>query len=110
MLASGRHDLLLTNPTLGISERRSVQVASGARVALRIDLPKVPMNINALPWADVWIDGTRVGETPIANHAVSLGAHDLVFRHPEFGERRQSVTVTMGTPARVSVDMRRPRP
>jgi hypothetical protein len=39
---------------------------------------------------------------------VRLGSHEIVFRHPELGERRQTVIVTLGSPARVSVDMRKP--
>jgi len=30
-----------------------------------------------------------------------------VFRHPELGESRQTVTVMLSTPARLSVDMRK---
>lgn len=110
MLPSGQHELVLTNPAIGFTEKRVVRVPAGSQLAIRVDLPKVPLSINALPWAEAWIDGTRIGETPIANHLVTLGPHEIVFRHPEFGERRQTVTVGLGAPARVSVDMRRPRP
>jgi len=70
-------------------------------------MPNAPLSINAQPWAEVWVDGNRIGETPIGNHQVRIGSHEIVLRHPDLGERRQSVTVTLTTPARVSVDMRK---
>jgi hypothetical protein len=35
-----------------------------------------------------------------------IGRHEVVLRHRELGERRESVLVTLGQPARVSVDFR----
>jgi hypothetical protein len=87
-----------------------VQITAGASASVSVALPSAPLSLNAVPWAEVWVDGTRVGETPIGNHMVPIGTHDVVFRHPEFGERRQSVVVSLKSPGRVSVDMRRPTP
>jgi serine/threonine-protein kinase len=63
------------------------------------------VNVNALPWASVIIDGAAVGDTPLANLPLSAGPHDVVFKHPELGERRLRVNVTPGTPLRVSTDL-----
>ena len=109
MLASGRHELRFVNEQLGFSERRSVRVDPGKSAVIRIDIPRAPLSLNAIPWAEAWIDGAKVGTTPIGNHMVPIGTHEVVFRHPEFGERRETVTVSVGKPTRVSVDMRRPR-
>ena len=105
----GKHDLQLVNESLGISDRRTVQVSAGGTSQIKIDVPKAPLSINALPWAEVFVDGRRIGETPIGNLPVSVGTREVMFRHPEFGERRQTVTVSLKAPARVSVDMRKPQ-
>jgi hypothetical protein len=107
MLPAGKRDLRLVNDSLGFSESRTVQIGPGKTATLSVAVPKVPLSINAVPWAEVWVDGVRVGETPIGNHMVGLGAHDIVLRHPTLGERRQSTTVSATAPARVSVDMRK---
>ena len=54
-----------------------------------------------------WIDGERIGETPIGNVTLPIGPHEIVFRHPDLGEKRHAVTVTMLSAARVSVDLRK---
>ena len=107
MLPAGKRELRLVNESLGFSEGRTVQVSPGKTATLSIAVPKVPLNINAVPWAEVWVDGVRVGETPIGNHMVGLGPHDIVFRHPTLGERRQTTAVSLTAPARVSMAMRK---
>ena len=106
MLASGRHVLEFVNQIA-----RLPAVAHGAGVPgkvapLTIELPQGTVNLNASPWAEVWIDGRRVGETPIGNLAVPIGPHEIVFRHPELGEKKQAVSVTTGAPVRLSVSMK----
>jgi hypothetical protein len=54
----------------------------------------------------VWIDGQQIGETPLSNVRVPIGSHELVFRHPELGEKPVRAVVTAGAPNRVSVDLR----
>ena len=106
MLATGRHELELVNQPLAFRATRVVQVPPGKVATLAIDLPNGVINLNATPWAEVWIDGNRVGETPIGNLTISIGPHEIVFKHPQFGEKRQAVSVTLAAPMRLSVDMK----
>jgi PEGA domain len=106
MIAAGRHELDLLNDSLGYRATRAVVVAPGKVASIALDLPMGLINLNAAPWAEVWIDGRRVGETPIGNLSVSIGPHEIVFKHPQFGEKRQAVSVTVGAPVRLSVDMK----
>ena len=73
----------------------------------KLEWPNGTIALNAQPWADVWIDGTHVGETPIGNYALPIGPHEVVFRHPDLGEQKYAATVTLSAPARLSVDMRK---
>jgi hypothetical protein len=52
------------------------------------------------------IDGRVVGQTPLANLSLPIGSHEVVFMHPQFGEKRQTVVVTVGGIARVTQDFR----
>jgi hypothetical protein len=106
-LPEGSHDLELVDDVSGFRVMRSVRIAANRVSSLTIEFPKVPIAINAAPWADVWIDGERVGQTPVGNLAVTVGSHELLFRHPELGEQRQVITVTVGGSARFSADLSR---
>ncbi|MBZ5559688.1 MAG: PEGA domain-containing protein [Acidobacteriia bacterium] len=107
MVSAGRHDFEIVNEALGYRASRTVQVAAGKVSAIKIDWPKGTIAVNALPWAEVWIDGEKVGETPIGNVSVPIGTHEIVFRHPDLGEQHYAATVALNVPARVSVDLRK---
>jgi archaellum component FlaG (FlaF/FlaG flagellin family) len=108
LLPPGVHVLDFVSDELGFRTQRTVTIRPGAATEVPLDLPSVTLSINAQPWAEVFIDGERVGETPIGTLSRSVGRHEVVFRHPDLGERRQTVTLTSNGPNRISVDMRRP--
>ena len=107
MVSVGRHELDIVNETLGFRTRRVVNVTPGQVATIKLDWPNGSMALNAQPWAEVFIDGERVGETPIGNVPVPIGPHEVRFRHPELGEQVVRSTVTLGSPARLSVDLRK---
>ena len=49
----------------------------------------VTVNINADPWADVWIDGRHLGDTPLADVPLAMGEHRFraVFEDGKVVER-----------------------
>jgi hypothetical protein len=106
MLPAGEHVLDLASDDVGFRTQQTVRIAAGAGSSLRVDLPPASLSINASPWAEVWIDGARIGETPIGNITLPPGAHEIALRHPELGERRQMVQLRVDRPTRVGVDLR----
>ena len=107
MVPAGRHTLELVNERLGFKTSRVLHVDDGKTASFTPELPNGTASVNALPWAEVWIADRKVGDTPLANLSLPIGNHQLVFRHPSLGERRQDVTITAGAATRVSVDMRK---
>jgi len=105
MLPAGRHDVVLRNERVGYEARRSVDVVAGSVATIEVVAPKASLNVNARPWADVVIDGDAVGQTPLSNVMVPVGTHAITFRHPQFGERTQTVVVTATGVNRVAVDL-----
>lgn len=92
-VSEGALNLLFVNETLGFRTQQTVSVKSGQMTSVKIGVPNGRISINAVPWAEVTIDGNAAGETPIANLALPIGTHEIVFKHPQLGEKRQTVTV-----------------
>jgi len=107
VMTAGRHELDLVNSAFGYRSRRVVDVRAGQIVSLAVTPPNGTVSINAVPWADVWIDGNALGQTPLGNVSVALGEHEIVFRHPELGERREKAVVRSDRLTRVSALMQR---
>jgi hypothetical protein len=49
----------------------------------------------------MFINNEHVGELTLENAKMPLGIREFLFRHPEEGERRQIVVVTMKAPVTV---------
>jgi serine/threonine protein kinase len=109
MVSAGRHEIEIVNEAVGYKVSRSLQVTAGKVSTIKLEMPQGTLSLNAQPWAEVWVDGERVGETPIGNLSVAIGQHSVLFRHPELGERHQTALVTAKGPVRLSVDMRKPQ-
>ena len=108
MLESGRHEIELVNEALGYRSSHIVEVMPGQVAPIAVEMPEGVIALNAVPWAEVWIDGVRIGETPIGNHGLPIGRHSVLFRHPELGEQHHTAAVTLNDVTRLSVDMKAP--
>ena len=107
MLPAGTHNVVLANAAYEYREGLSVTMTAGESTRATVALPTGYLSLNALPWADVWVDGTSVGTTPLANLSLPIGSHEVLWKHPILGDRRQIVIVKAKTPARAGVDFTR---
>jgi hypothetical protein len=105
LLPAGGHVLQLENSAVGYRENQWVRIHAGKETTLAVTLPQGVVHVNATPWADISIDGKSFGQTPIGNLKLTIGAHDVVFRHPDLGEKTVSALVKVGVPTRVSADL-----
>jgi hypothetical protein len=103
-LPVGSHVIGLENESVGYRDVRTVEVAAGKVTSVPVTLPNGAISINARPWAEVFVDGQRVGETPVSQFSLPVGIHEILFRHPELGERTVSVVVKLGTTGRAFTD------
>lgn len=106
MLTPGEHQLTLSDEKTGYRVSRSVRITAGQTTTLALEVPRSAVNFNAIPWAEVFVDGERAGETPIGNYMLALGDHQIELRHPQLGTRRQTISVSLNGPNRVAVNMR----
>ena len=50
------------------------------------------------------MDGQSIGQTPLANVPFRLGVREIVFKNPQFPERKIVTTIKSGEPATITVD------
>jgi hypothetical protein len=108
-LPPGPHDLRIVSETLAFETRLHAEIFVGKTTRLPVTLPNGSISLNATPWAEVWIDGEKVGETPIGNYGLPIGPHEIVFKNPDLGEQHHAATVTAATPVKLSVDLTKPQ-
>jgi hypothetical protein len=105
--AAGQHEFEFVNSAIGYRTRQLVEIKAGQVVSFTVPVPNGTLNINAEPWAAVSLNGNPVGETPLGNLSVVPGQYDVVFSHPQLGERRQRVLVRSGVETRVGVNLQK---
>lgn len=105
--SAGRHELDFINAAIGYRSRQVVDIKAGRIAKMTVTPPDGRVSVNAAPWAQVWIDGTLAGDTPLANLPVAAGEHQITFRHPQLGEQTERVTVKSDALTRVSATFTR---
>jgi PEGA domain len=103
MLPPGKHQLTFSNKELGYTSNQTVEIEPGEVKTINIE-PRGTVNLNAIPWAEVWLDGQKLGDTPLAGTSVPLGLRDFVFKNPQFGEKKVSATIKASANPPVVVD------
>jgi PEGA domain len=108
MVPPGVHDLRFVNSALGFDISRQIEVKPGESATVRLTPEPSKLSVTATDAAEVFVDGTRVGEVPLTNAPVALGTHDILVRRTADGAERRS-TVTVGVaPFALHVDFSRP--
>jgi hypothetical protein len=107
MLPPGQHELRLVNRALEYEAVRQVQLKPGEVTNLSLTAPPSTMTVTATEAAEVWLDGARVGVTPLNAVSVELGTHEIVVKRTTGGERRFTVTMTV-KPFTLNVDFSKP--
>ena len=54
--------------------------------------------------AEIWLDGKKVGETPMLMPKVLIGQHEIVFKKSGYKECRKTITLTEGETQAVAVE------
>jgi hypothetical protein len=104
MLPAGMHRFDLVSTQLEFRTTATIQVMPGGVATSIVAVPNGLFSANALPWADVEVDGRALGTTPLANISLPIGPHEVVWKNPQLGERRKTIALTATAPVRVGVD------
>ncbi len=107
LVPPGHHEIQLVNDRLGYRDTLVVDIEPGEVTPYTATLPTGIVHINAVLGAEVWIEGELVGHAPLRDVFVPIGTREIVVRHPEFGERRETVDIRFGVPTEVTVELTR---
>ncbi len=89
---SRKYDLFLENDREEIIELKKIKIAYGT------------VSLGARPWATVYINGRKAGETPLVDHQLRVGKYKIEFRHPDFKTVTKNIRIKKGTNAPIIID------
>jgi serine/threonine-protein kinase len=91
-VAAGEHVLVVSDTEHGASQTLTLQVSSETEARQSIHFGKGRLNVTANPWADVFLDGQPLGQTPLAGREVWEGRHRLRLSGPD-GEKTRTIEI-----------------
>jgi hypothetical protein len=105
-VAPGRHTIEVVRPeVLGI-QRETVEIQPGQTLRRSFTADEYGwLQVVVIPWAEVFIGGESIGQTPMGKVRAAVGQHALALRHPELGERQQTVVIRPGETTLVRVTL-----
>jgi hypothetical protein len=107
MLTPGPHEMRFENRALGYVETRRVEIQPGVITSLSLSPAPSALTVTSTTPAEVLIDGESAGHTPLADHQLAIGTHNIVVKAAAGGTRRFGMTVTV-VPVRLDVDFSKP--
>ena len=105
MLPPGTHRLRFTNTKLAYDETKSIVIKPGERNAYTVTPPRstVSVSVSGGEAAEVFLDGAKIGDTPVNAAPAAIGTHDLLLKRASGAQKRIAITVTV-KPFAVTVD------
>ena len=102
-LPPGRHKITLVNRRFNYRADVELAVKAGDITSYTVEREMGSLMINTVPGAEIFVDGERMGSAPLGAFPAATGSREVLVRHVNLGERRQSVDVTPGRPIELSV-------
>ena len=92
-ISAGNHTLRLVNPDLNQTKTVSIQAKPGQTIRKRITFSTSSgkLLVRAKPWADVYVDGKKIGTTPLAPKALSAGKHTVRLYNPTLDQEKTKI-------------------
>ena len=121
-LVEGRYEVYAELPGYA-PEHRSVDVPRGEHFAFEIafthklsprehvERPPHPvaeigkLSVKTEPYSDVYEGGRYLGQTPLAELALSAGTHELTFKNPSHAPYKQTITIAAGKTKKLSLNL-----
>jgi hypothetical protein len=102
-MTPGRHKITLVNGRFNYRVDVELNVKAGEITTHNVELPLGTLVVNTAPGAEIFVDGERMGSAPLGAFPAAVGAREVLVRHVDLGERRQTVEVVPGKVSELSV-------
>lgn len=84
-VAAGPHEVRCEATSLGLSTKTHISPVPGESVSVNFRF-LATLNVNAVPWADVYLDGKLIGQTPLVKTDMIPGSHVVRLVNDSLGK------------------------
>jgi hypothetical protein len=102
LVPPGAHRFELVSRRYGYRGDVTVSLQPGQMMTHTVSLPSGVLRVRGAAGTEVWVEGEHIGALPLGDVPVPIGTREIVFRHPQQGERRQMIEVGAAAPAEIT--------
>lgn len=102
VVQAGAHTFELVSRRFGYRGELTLSLAPGQMLTHTVSLPSGVLRVRGAAGTEVFVEGEHVGALPLGDVSVPIGTREVVFRHPQQGERRQMIEVGASGPVEVT--------
>jgi len=105
-LTPGRHTLEVVRPDVLGAQRETIVVEPGQTLHRAFAADEYGwLQVVVIPWAEVFVGGQSIGQTPMGKVKAAIGEHSLTLRHPEVADKQQTIVIEKGETTLVRVTL-----
>jgi hypothetical protein len=105
-LSAGEHTISLLNENFAGLITDRVSIPADETVTRKYSFNESGyLQVVVQPWADVFVDGRPVGQTPLQKVRIPVGRHSVTLRHPQLGEKTAEVDIKLEQTTMLRMEM-----
>jgi len=93
---SGTHKVRIVNSGKMINYTTSVSVKANTTTTKTINIGKGKVAVSVQPWANVYINGRKIGQTPFPPKLLYAGRYTIKLENPKFKSIIKTITIKEG--------------
>lgn len=105
-LAPGNHRIKLVSKSKMINYKTSIRVESNKETTKTIMLKKGKLSLSVKPWANIYINGKKIGQTPIPPKVLYEGTYKVVLKNPKYSSFSKTIKIKSGKTTLIMKDLK----
>ncbi len=106
-LVPGIHRIKLVSKSKMINYKTSIRVDSNRESTKTIMLKKGKLSISVKPWADVYVNGKKIGQTPVPPKALYEGTYNITLKNPKYPPYSKTIRIKPGKTILIMKDFKK---
>jgi hypothetical protein len=106
-LAPGIHRIKLISKSKMINYKTTIRVESNRESTKTIMLKKGKLSVSVKPWADVYVNGKKLGQTPFPPKVLYEGTYNVTLKNPKYPSFNKTIRIKPGKTTLIMKDLKK---
>ncbi|MCD6579238.1 serine/threonine protein kinase [bacterium] len=105
-LSLGKHNITIKGKKIETYEKSIIVKDIGNKFEIQLKMNWGYLVVNSKPWSYVYVDGKKIGPTPLAKHKLNTGDHNIRLENPKMKIFKKKITIRSGETTSISKNLK----